>query len=118
MTILANRTVIRLTTCLLALLSSQTQAEFVGIDLGPGPSPTNWTSVSASGVYQNLRNDVGEATSIRLEIQNAGTPFEVTPSVSSIPVHRSDLGGIDGTQYQFDGTFTVAVILIAHILDR
>ncbi|MGE0625813.1 MAG: hypothetical protein AB7I04_14655 [Pseudomonadales bacterium] len=86
------------------------RADLVGIDFGaPGNTPANWTSVTASGSYWNLINDEGQATRVGLSVSRAGTPFSVSPLPTSLPSYKSSLGGIDGNQYEFGGTFEAEI---------
>lgn len=90
---------------LLVAIAGEVSAEIVGVDFGPGSSPLNWNSVTKAGTHSNLLDESGAATSVDLTVTNAGTGFEISPAANTIPKHHSNLAGVDGNGYQFNGKF-------------
>lgn len=85
----------------------EAKATLVGVDFGPGgqQSPSNWTSVSAEGTYNNLMDENGNITDVSLVVTDSiGTAYHWAAAVdpTTIPSHSNSLADIGGNLYSFD----------------
>jgi hypothetical protein len=90
----------------LALFSSNAKADLIGVDFGPvgQDTPTNWTSVSGAGTYNNLGTETGHSTAVGLQVTDLGgvpNSSAVGANVGTIPSHSNSLANIGGNIFRF-----------------
>ena len=90
----------------LALFSANAEADLVGVDFGPSGQavPTNWTSVSGTGTFNNLGTETGQSTVVGLQVTDlGGVPNFSAAGVNAatIPSHSNSLANIGGNINRF-----------------
>jgi hypothetical protein len=91
----------------LVLFSANAKANLIGVDFGPvgQTTPTNWTSVSGAGTFNNLGTETGQSTAVGLQVTGiAGgdpIPFAAGVNVGTIPSHSNSLANIGGNIFRF-----------------
>jgi hypothetical protein len=82
-------------------------APLVGVELGLGPAPANWNSVTSVGIdtnptfVENLIDESGAATDIDFQIygthENGGENVDTTINPEVLPQHTQSLANIDNS---------------------
>ena len=82
-------------------------APLVGVELGTGPAPANWNSVTSVGIdtnptiVENLIDESGAATAIDFQIygthENGGENVDTTINPDVLPQHTQSLADIDNS---------------------
>ncbi|MEZ6122102.1 MAG: Calx-beta domain-containing protein [Planctomycetaceae bacterium] len=84
----------------------------IGIDLGGGATPTNWTSINSSSdtTRNNLIDETGAATGVNaffdVDSSPGGTDSFNFPA-GQMPIHSQSLAGLDGNYFDASGNVQV-----------